>query len=417
MQDDSASSERVEKLIGIMLEDTDHEKSRNATWELSQMDNKSLIDPFITVIYGNCESIRSVEDPLNRTIRFPAAWQQKIAIQGLGNIGDRRGVEALIFALKEGGSYDRENWTFHAAKALARIGDERAIEPLISILEQADSHRCGRDEEGVQRLEITGNELYYGDRNGVKSCISALGDFDNDNAIQELTNRLDDPDQGVRHSVATALGGKHNTGRKEVKAALLRKIREGGGIQYGISLSKIGGDEEALQLLEMIGDDNDVSHAVILPLWRIAPMLAIEPLINLLRDDEFRPTAALILGKIGGDKALGPLLNLLENGKFGIYETDEPSAVGTPSRPVYREILVKHNVIRALGEIGNPIAVNPLMSHLDQDHPTSLKYDVIWALGMIGDRSVCGKLSEFADEESVLSEIAIMALNQINASR
>jgi HEAT repeat protein len=53
-------------------------------------------------------------------------WRAKVA-DSLGQIGDPRAVEPLIFVLLHDDNLDVRTW---AATALARIGDERAIEPM-----------------------------------------------------------------------------------------------------------------------------------------------------------------------------------------------------------------------------------------------------------------------------------------------
>jgi HEAT repeat protein len=68
------------------------------------------------------------------------------------------------------------------------------------------------------------------------------------------------------------------------------------------------------------------------------------------------------------------------------------------------ELPVKQHILAALGKIGDPRAVQPLLDMVDQSGPPSLRGGAIYALGDIGDRAALPKLERLAqagDDENV----------------
>ncbi len=83
------------------------------------------------------------------------------AIEALGKIGDKRGIEPLIQALKDGNEHVREE----AAMALVRIGDA-VVKPLIAALKSGDTEVRKRAAETLVKIgeytDITSPEKRIG---------------------------------------------------------------------------------------------------------------------------------------------------------------------------------------------------------------------------------------------------------------
>jgi HEAT repeat protein len=133
---------------------------------------------------------------------------------------------------------------------------------------------------------------------------------------------------------------------------------------------------------------------------------AVEPLIKGLkkRDAGVRCGCAEALGKIGDPRAVEPLIKKL--GDRGQYEVREGWKL------IYAQTMAT-SCARALGDIGDPRAVEPLIELLTDRDP-SHREAAMWALGKIGDERAIGPLIERTnDRYHGLCEIAGDVLNQL----
>ncbi len=173
----------------------------------------------------------------------------------LGIRKDKSAVPALLDALKG------EFYTVRAraAIALGRIGDKRAVEPLfIALKDPEDDVRIG-------------------------ACLG-LGFFKEPSTFDEITNvLLDDPKIEVRQAAAKALG---NTGNPEAIPLLMEALHD-----------PFWWYEREVQAGDLFDAIEKMGSA------------AVESLIEALKDNEgaVRKFAALLLGRIGDDRAIEPL--------------------------------------------------------------------------------------------------------------
>ena len=106
---------------------------------------------------------------------------------------------------------------------------------------------------------------------------------------------------------------------------------------------------------------------------------AVEPLINALKDDEWRVRwqAAETLGEIGDVRAIKPLINILKDENNGVRSNSIISLVkiGEPAVELLinalkdKEWQMKGHAAETLGEIGDVNAVIPLISTLKDENP------------------------------------------------
>ena len=209
-----------------------------------------------------------------------------------------------IAALKD------QDWAIRedAAAALGALGDPRAVGPLLAVLRDKD--RAVRD--------------------AAVASLIALGS----GAVEPVAVCLQDADLNVQESAASVL-------------------------------SRIADVRAVDPLIAALGcSDWIVRMHAAKGLGRIRDARAVEPLIPLLRDKvkAVRVEAAQALASIGG-AAVGPLLKTLKHDEW----------------------LVRLHVVEALGKIKSPESVEPLLWVLFNDPDMAVREDAARSLGEIGD--------------------------------
>lgn len=237
------------------------------------------------------------------------------AAETLGEIGDPRAVEPLIKALGDAwyirwkvedalvriGSpavealirvFEKEKVLIRCevAKVLARIGDRRAVEPLIKALEDENSY--------IRKV-----------------AINALGKIGDTRRLEQLIKAFRDEDWSVRCEVVVVLG---EIGDPRAVEPLIRALEDESLFvkwQAAEALVRIGSlaVDSLIEALEKENIPAPVRHKVAEVLGRIGEDRAVEPLIKALENENsrVRATAAEALGKIGDFRAAKPLSKVL----------------------------------------------------------------------------------------------------------
>jgi len=99
---------------------------------------------------------------------------RRVAVQALGLIGDGRGVESLIAALRD----EEEDIRYDAVEALSEIGDVRAVEPLIASLLYGDYVVCKAAFRSLDKIEPNWRKSEAASA-AVPAFIAGLKDSDN----------------------------------------------------------------------------------------------------------------------------------------------------------------------------------------------------------------------------------------------
>jgi len=276
----------------------------------------------------------------NWDVRRTAAW-------ALGKIGDARAVEPLVAALQD----EDKNVRQSAAEALGKIGDPRAVEPLLSALKESDG--------GVRQ-----------------AAAEALGQIGDARAVEPLIVALKDKDINVCHAAAAALG---QIGDARAVLPLVKTLRTSARyrpITGGVSSFC----QSTARALEKIGSP------------------AIEPLIALLKDDNWRLREQVceILGRLNWRPKHDEDAAWYWVTKGNI---DKCVAIGSPAVPPLIATL-EHGSDRmrcvaaaALGEIGDPRAVEPLVAALGDKY---VRENVVEALDKLGWQPGLNELDENA---------------------
>jgi HEAT repeat protein len=145
-------------------------------------------------------------------------------------------------------------------------------------------------------------------------------------------------------------------------------------------------------------------------------------------DSEFevREAAVDALGEIGDPRAVEPLISILVDNKwYCCYAIEALGRIGDP-RSVdalsaalnHNEVSVREAAVDALGEIGDPRAVKPLGVMLKGDKDSSMRWRAACALEKINDPSAVDPLiTALGDENWNVRRAATSALDQIGDTR
>ncbi|MBI5199732.1 MAG: HEAT repeat domain-containing protein [Nitrospirae bacterium] len=303
---------------------------------------------------------------------------RKFIVDILGEVGDKRATPLFIAALT-----DRDdNVRFSAIEHLGKIRDEKAINPLLKIFKK--------------------KELWL----SYPAAIS-LGNIGDSRVLEPLLDAL--KEKPLREAALKGLGA---LGDKRALAQVIkflkdpsRSIREIS-LQVIIDISKKNPNDKGTITIIKENIDREISDYLLQSLKRekaqiklasvrllgwVGAERAVEPLVNLLQEDELQEKvmeALLILGRGGAIHALIPFLDNPDN-------------------------IIRRCISYLLGEIGDSTAVEALIKSLS-DEDGHVRGNSMIALGKIKDRRAIIPLMDFLnDEYNNVQESAVTALVEI----
>ena len=267
----------------------------------------------------------------------------------LGIRRDKTAVPALLEAL----SGEFYTVRARAAIALGKIGDLKAVEPLLRAL---------KDPEDDVRIG---------------ACLG-LGYFKAPSTFDEITNvLLDDPKIEVRQSAAKALG---NTGHPEAVPLLMEALRDP---FWWYEREMQAGD--LFDAIEKMG------------------AMAVEALIAALKDNEgaVRKYAAMLLGRIGDERAIEPLGMALYDLHHDVGKVSAESLVNFGVRSFeilvealdHPEMWIRIHSVDVLPKIREP-RVGLILLEMLKDPEREVKKHVIEAMGELKDPRTLPALQE-----------------------
>lgn len=222
-----------------------------------------------------------------------------------------------------------------------------------------------------------------------------LGTLKDPRAVVPLTRALRDADRAVREA---AIGALSSIGEPSVPA-------------LGICLA-----DAALHVQE-------AASAI---LASIADARVFEPLVAALGSHDWivRMHAAKALGRIGDSEAVAALMPLLQDKVKAVREEASGALAAIGGAAVtalvhalqHDDWLVRLHAVEALGKLKSPDAVDPLLRALFNDRDSSVREDVVRALGAIGDARAVDYLVAAMKEPS-LRLLAVEALGHIGDPR
>ena len=307
-------------------------------------------DPDLLAIYEQILArIPSASSPLIQVLETAHPILRARAADVLGIRKDRAAVPALLSALKG------EFYTVRAraAIALGRIGDGKTIEPIMLAL---------KDSEDDVRIG---------------ACLG-LGFFKEPSTFDEITNvLLDDPKIEVRQAAAKALG---NTGHPAAVPLLLEALHD-----------PFWWYEREMQAGDLFDAIEKMGSAVV------------ESLIDALKDNEgaVRKYAAMMLGRIGDDRAIEPLGMALYDLHHDVGKVSAEALVNFGVRSFeilvealdHPEMWIRIHSVDVLPKIREP-RVGLVLLEMLKDPEREVKKHVIEAMGELKDPRTLPALQE-----------------------
>ncbi|MFC1855806.1 HEAT repeat domain-containing protein [Thermodesulfobacteriota bacterium] len=344
---------------------------------------------------------KAAKDPLLSVLKGDNAEGKIAIVRSLSNLNDQWAIDILLTALKNDHFFVRLN----AYSALARKNDTRFLTPLLFTLKDIPENFRKVHLEAIVKMKekaVLPLIAFLKHDEMLIRAISAriLGKIGDTRAVPELIAALQDEFFIVRLDSARALGNIHDKNAVEPLIEMLKDDFVAIRNASIYSLGQIADARAVTPLLEMIDFNSAlVNNEKIAALRKIGEP-AVSPLIKALNDSstanrknawQIRENAAKALGRIGNELAIPALLSTLN-------DKDEK---------------IQLSSIRALSDMKCKTCVTPLLK-LMKDKRIEIKRAAIVALGNIGDEIVVKSLIEaLKDKDEIVRENAIRALNTI----
>jgi HEAT repeat protein len=264
-----------------------------------------------------------------------------------------------------------------AAESLGGLGDYAAVGRLIQALNDEDGHVYG-------------------------AAIEALRDITEDDDIPELHPYLTSENLKLRMAAAYILGAKGGTAAIQGLFDVIRGGFTGDQREIERAMREIVaiGSPAVSYLIDILnGDDRFLRRLAAGMLGEIGDAQAIEPLIEILADEEGEKeevpeAASWALAQMGAD-ALPALMAALEN--------------------LSDNSMKRAYCAEALGKIADPNSISSFVKLLD-DSNAQVRIEALLALGKLGDNSAVPKIAErlsdneFGKYERTVSSVAELVL-------
>ncbi len=177
-----------------------------------------------------------------------------------------------------------------------------------------------------------------------KEAVNALGNLGESRATEEILRLLrTDDDPNVRESAAYSLVRLTNDeNRSSIVEGLISALKKDDASivreAAAFSVGKVGGEDAEKPLINIVKDKKESDYVVrtaAQALGNLGSRKAVYELIKLLHrnDPEIRRAAAQSLGKIGDDRAINPLIQRLKLEKIGYVKEEVSKALENISTP------------------------------------------------------------------------------------
>jgi len=330
---------------------------------------------------GDRRAVQALLDSLDDS----SHWVRIVAAEALGQIGDQEATKTLMITLD-----DDSVWVRRACVvALGQIGDERAIPPLVNRL-----------------LDPPNSEWPEELRDAIAKALGAIGEL----ALQTLIYALDDPDPWVKCAAARALG---HIGDPSAIAPLSDLTKS----EHSVVRSA------ATQALAQIVDVRAVRAALAASeaprtFWKLMALKEIgestrDQLQELLDDPDahIRAQAAEVLSRLGEATSIEPLAFALQ-AKVQTDLKQEP--VG---RRETQESAMQRGAAQSPTMPEKSNGISPLLAAL-HDPIAEVRLAATEALGKLGDTSAIPALSQaLGDADSRVRAAAARSIGDIGTEQ
>jgi len=343
--------------IAMLIEQLHHEDEimvADAAYQLGQMKIQSTsAAEELSKLLGNYHAVRLPSTGKFRKINTLA-----------GEVLSGMGESAMPILLKK--LSDQDNAITHQVIIALSIMGEPAVEPLIQQLD-TDQPGCSTAAEALTKIGTPSVEplmklLAPGNPNQTrKYAAKILGDIGDKKAVGDLIVALKDEDEWLRLTCADALGKIKDPAAFD---PLCRLLAEGSAANDRRSaaraLTGLGLQKAGTPLIAALQHEN-TRITIISALGRLKVSEAVPPLVKIMEEEDAKMSrvACAALGLIGDPKALEPLLSFLKKA-----QDDE----------------TLFQVITSLGLLGNPRAVPALNKMLEEADYTMMVQCLVVAL-------------------------------------
>ena len=352
----------------------------------------------------------------------------------LGKLGSNRATPYLVELLSDKDKYMRER----IVEALANIEDESAIEHLIPLLQDPNSWVRKSTVKTLEKLGWSPEKkedeaAYHLAKKNYKKCIE-IGEP----AVESITNVLSNsekPEPAVKKELINALGAIGElrscnilinylkdddklVAEEAVQAIkslgsaalsfILKELNETKNNNIKISLIKVLGEikdeQSAVTLLKLLQTEKeDIKPDIILALGNIKCKESVNPLVEIIKSKssgkQLLESAVITLGKIGDERAIYPLAELMTKGQYMMSKIKNlaASALGEIGDESAIEILIEYtkdktcylSAVEALGKIGSPDAADALYQiMIEEGARIERKIAAVKALELIGGEEI-----------------------------
>jgi HEAT repeat protein len=424
------------------LADADPEMRRKAAWALGEIGDARAIEPLVEALEDTDEDVRRVSllvleklgwkppdeaqeireliasrqwdrlagmgdvaiEALIETLRSGDEDARLKAAWALGEIGDRRGLDALKLALEDSEASVREK----SAWALGEIGDPSAVDALVGVLE---------DEEDVVRQAASGALAMLGWKPPEEEVAEEI--FAEEPAEEEVVTEVAAAAEPEAPVVEEAAAEPVQVG----VAARPEPEEEGAGeepapepARVEVSAKPPAAKAEEEEAEQKISDRQwtevmAYGEAAVVPLiralvdpdWSVRRKAAwvlgeigepaVEELLKVLEspDEDVRALAAEVLSRMGWEtgKEVDEARRLIDAGEWDKVARIGYPAVGPLSRALTtsKDEEIRKQAAAVLGVLGDARGVEPLTGSL-ADGDVEVRKKAVWALGKIGGEGI-----------------------------
>ncbi|MFX1295839.1 MAG: HEAT repeat domain-containing protein [Promethearchaeota archaeon] len=379
------------------------EKVRNKVVEVLGKLGKTAIEPLIkslseknswmiVELLGKFNDSRVVQ-PLIACLKKADRYLQEEIISLLGVIGEKIAVEPLLECLKA----EIDTVQIATAEALGKIGDLRAVESLIKCLQDKIKENSflppyyrypALEETIIWALSELGDLravqtliecLSHKDKWVRQASARALGKFKTTEILEPLLQCVNDPAPEVRRLAIRSLGILNYKRIVDPLIEFLKTVKYPTRIYIIEALGKLGDLKSVEILIEQLKLKRRDYWIIIEALGRLGDQRAVEPILSCLDNNTpwwLKRIIVRVLGKLRDTRAVKPLITLLkEDEDIRPWIIDTLCKLSPPPTEFLIECLkypiseVRENVAWALGQIGDKMAIMPLIQCLGDSSP------------------------------------------------
>ena len=329
---------------------------------------------------------------------------------------------------------------FTAVETLGRIKAKDAAEPLAGLLKKAvGPMQCATAEALGQIADPRASAalvqlLGSTDPNVRVNAIAALEQMPQKRLAKPLQRLLADGEREVRLHAIRTLGQCEDPSVAPQLIPFLNDSDEDLQLAAAEATGRLGDSSAVPKLIELMeqatASDLDAPRLqkIIDTLRRLRDGRAVLPLLELLthKNHRVRARAAEALGQIGDPAALQPLSELLFRDQMESVQASAAKALGDLGDPealtalehgLQQSLAVRSKAIIAIGQLQDPAATEVVEEMLD-DPASAIRYHAATILGELGDDAVIPKLERLVvDSDDMVRRAAMKSLEQLGDTR